>query len=231
MKFWLSIFTLMASYSSWVVAGDMKGIPLENDICSDVNARTEADVIKGISNIVTRKGDKLFVKLKNGKTIARADVPCKESDETSCMSPRFWNYSVYDYLKDVQYLLLEKHSYENSEYELISIADGRSLLIDGLPTFSHDGRRFIVNVNPVYDNFVSRLDVWRIEGGKFISELSYEPKDWPSVDTKWSSDDNEIAIREARCVEDGSGQTRGYALDLIARLNRKDLSWKVIKSH
>ncbi len=231
MKSWLSIFALLAIYSSWVVAGDMKGIPLENDICNDSNARTEEDVIKKSSNIVARKGGQLFVKLQNGKTITRTNVPCKEADETLCMSNKFWDFSVYDYLKDARYLLLEKHSYENSEYELISIADGRSLLIEGLPTFSHDAKRFIVNVNPIYNDFVSRLEVWRIDDGKFIKELSYEPKGWPSVDTKWANDDNEIAIREARCVNDDSGHTRGYALSLIAELSRKDSSWKVIKSH
>jgi hypothetical protein len=231
MKTWLSMLALLAIYSSWVVAGDMKGIPLENDFCNDLNARTEEDVIKRLSNIVTRKGNKIFVKLQNGKTIARTDVPCKESDETLCMSTKFWDYSVYDYLKDARYLLVEKHSYEYSEYELISTVDGVSLTIQGLPTFSHDNKRFIVNVNPIYNDFVSRLEVWRIEGGKFINELSFEPEGWPSVDTKWSNDDKEIAIREARCVEDSSGQTRGYALELIAKLNRIDSSWIVIKSH
>lgn len=231
MKFWLSIFALLAIYSSWVVAGDMKGIPLENDICSDLNSRTEEDVIRKSSNIVTRKGNKLFVKLQNGETITRTDVPCKEADETSCMSNKFWNFSVYDYLKDARYLLVEKHSYESSEYELISIADGRSLLIEGLPTFSHDAKRFIVNVNPIYNDFVSRLEVWRIDDGKFIKELSYEPPGWPSVDTKWTNDDNEIEIREARCINDDSGHMRGYALDLIAKLNRKDSTWKITKSH
>lgn len=231
MKSCLSIFALLAVYSSCVVAGDTKGIPLENDICSDMNARTEADVIKKSSNIVTRKGNKLFVKLQNGKTVTRTDVPCKESDEALCMSHEFWDFSVCDYLKDARYLLLEKHSYEYSEYELISIVDGSSLLIEGLPTFSHDAKRFIVNVNPIYNDFVSRLEVWRIDDGKFIQELSYEPQGWPSVDTKWANDDNEIAIREARCINDNSGHMRGYALGLIAKLNRKDSSWKVIKSH
>jgi hypothetical protein len=231
MKSWLSIFALLAIYSSWVGAEDMKGLPLENDICSDLNARTEKDILKKLSNVVARKGSKIFVKLENGKTISRADVPCKEKDETLCMSPKFWSYSVYDYLKDARYLLVEKHSYENSEYELISIADGRSLLIEGLPTFSHDAKRFIVNVNPIYNDFVSRLEVWRIDDGKFTKELSYEPQGWPSVDTKWANDDNEIAIREARCISDDSGHMRGYALDLVAKLNQKNSSWKVMKSH
>ena len=114
------------------------------------------------------------------------------------------------------------------KYELISITDGSSLIIQGLPTFSHDKKRFIVNVNPIYDNFVSRLEIWRIEGNKFIKEFNYKPKEWPSVYTKWSDNDTEIVIREARCIKDESGHEKGYALDIIAKLKKKDTIWKVI---
>lgn len=175
----------------------IKGLPLDDSICDDLKPRKEEEVIKRFPNIVTRKADKLFIKLKNGKTISRIDVPCKESDTDLCKWGSFWNYSFYDYLKDCGYLLIEKHSYEYSEYELISIVDGSNLTIQGLPTFSHDKKRFIVNVNPIYDNFVSRLEIWRIEGSKFIKEFDYEPKEWPSVHSAWANNDNEIVIRSS----------------------------------
>lgn len=225
----LSILLLSAFCSSSVVAEDIKGLPLDESICDDLNPRKEEDVINRYSNIVTRKADKLFVKLNNGKTISRTDVPCKESDTDLCKWSSFWSYRVYDYLKDCGFLLIEKQSYEYSEYELISIQDGSSLIIQGLPTFSPGKKRFIVNVNPIYHNFVSRLQIWRIEGGKFIKEFNYEPKQWPSVHTKWARDGNESVIREVRCIEDETGHEKGYALDIIATLQRTDTRWKVVK--
>jgi hypothetical protein len=228
----VSCISLLASISSSVViAEDLKGIPVDS-ICSELNPRSEAELIKtrNLSKSVNRKADKLFIKLSNGKTISRTDIPCKKADQDLCKWNSFWNYSVYDYFKDSGFLLLEKHSYEDSEYELISIANGRSLMIQGLPAFSHDNKRFIVNVNPIYDNFVSRLEIWRIEGAKFINEFTYAPQGWPSVYTKWAIDDNEIEIREARCIKDEAGVEKGYALDLIAKIKREDKAWNVVKS-
>jgi hypothetical protein len=224
-----SILLLSAFCSSAVIAAEIKGIPLGDSICDDLNPRKEEDVIKKFSNILTRKADKLFVKLNNGKTISRTDIPCKETDADLCKWNTFWNYRAYDYFNDSGFLLIEKQSYEYSEYELISIRDGSSLVIQGLPTFSPDKKRFIVNVNSIYDNFVSRLEIWRIESDKFIKEFNYEPKEWPSVHTKWASNGKEIIIREARCIQDESGHEKGYALEIIARLQRIDSRWKVVK--
>jgi hypothetical protein len=227
----LCIFLLSPIYSSWVAAEDIKGLPLGNSICDTLNPRNEEKIIKRLSNIITRKADKLFIKLKNGKTISRTNVPCKKADEDLCKWGSFWDYSVYDYLEDYGFLLIEKHSYEYSEYELISVEDGRSLIIQGLPTFSHDKNRFIVNVNPIYDNLVSRLEIWRIEDGKVIKEFNYEPKEWPSVYTKWANDDSEIAIGEINCIKDKPGNEKGYASNIIAKLKKKDTTWKVIKEN
>ena len=232
------IYQKCRSDPTWIVAkpnepeiAESKKIPVEDIICDDLNPRNEEELIKRLSDIITRKADKLFVKLKNGKTISRTDVHCMKPDTDLCMWGDFWDYSVYDYLKDSGFLLIEKHSYEYSEYELISVVDGSSLIIQGLPTFSHDKKRFIVNVNPIYNNFVSRLEIWRIEGSKFIKEFHYEPKEWPSVYTKWANDDTEIVIREALCIKDEADHYKGYALDIIAKFKKKDTAWKVIKGN
>ncbi len=192
----LCISLLAIIGSSVALAENLKGIPVDS-ICSELNPRNEDELIKtkNLSKSVVRKADKLFVKLANGKTISKTDIPCKEADQDLCKWNSFWNYSVHDYFKDSGFLLLEKHSYEYSEYELMSVVDGRSLIIQGLPTFSHDNRRFIVNVNPIYNNFVTRLEIWRIEHTKFMKEFTYVPQGWPSVYTKWAADDNEIEIR------------------------------------
>jgi hypothetical protein len=226
----LCISLLVTICASVAISEDLKGLPVDN-LCTELNPRNEEELIKTkkLSKTVVRKADKLFIKLANGKTISRADIPCKESDQDLCKWNSFWNYSVYDYIKDGGLLLLEKHSYEYSEYELISLSDGSSLVIQGLPTFSHGNKRFIVNVNPIYDNFVSRLEIWRIEGSKFMNEFTYAPKGWPSVYTKWATDDNEIEIREARCIKDDAGLEKGYALGLIAKLKREGKTWKVVR--
>jgi len=226
----LYISLLAITCSSVAMVEDTKGLPVDS-ICSELNPRSEAELIKTkkLSKSVDRKADKLFIKLSNGKTISRTDIPCKKADQDLCKWNSFWNYSVYEYFKDSGFLLLEKLSYEYSEYELISIADGRSLMIQGLPAFSHDNKWFIVNVNPIYDNFVSRLEIWRIESAKFINEFTYAPQGWPSVYTKWAIDDNEIEIREARCIKDEAGVEKGYALDLIAKIKREDKAWNVVK--
>lgn len=220
---------------AWIVAkhdeppiAEARKIPTEAVVCDDLNLRNEEKLLKKIANIITRKADNLFLKLENGKTISRTNVPCKKADIDLCKWGDFWDYRVYDYFKDCGFLLMEKHSYEYSEYELISVVDGSSLIIGGLPSFSHDKKRFIVNVNPIYDNFVSRLEIWKIDGSKFIKEFNYEPKEWPSVYTKWANDDNEIVIREARCIKDDAGNYKGYALDIIAKLKKKDTTWKLI---
>jgi hypothetical protein len=217
--------------TSVVLAEDINGIPVEN-LCSELNPRNEDKLIKtkNLSRIVVRKADKLFITLANGKTLTRVDIPCKKADQDLCKWNDFWNYSVYDYFKDSGFLLLEKHSYEYSEYELIAIADGSNLIIQGLPKFSHDKKRFLVNVNPIYDNFVSRLEIWRIEGAKFVNEFTYAPEGWPSVYTKWATGDNEIEIREGRCIKDETGLEKGYALDLIAKMKREGKTWKIVPS-
>ena len=222
---------LLEISSSFVLAEDIKGTPVDN-LCSELNPRNEDDLIKSkdLSKTVVRKAGKLFIKLANGKTLTRADIPCKKADQDLCKWNDFWNYRVYDYFKDRGFLLLEKHSYEYSEYELIAISDGASLIIQGLPTFSHDKQRFLVNVNPIYDNFVSRLEIWRFDGAKFANEFTYAPQGWPSVYTKWAADDNEIEIREGRCIKDDTGIERGYALDIIATLKKEGKNWKVVPS-
>lgn len=227
----LCISLLVIIGSSVVIAEDIKGIPVDN-LCSELNPRNEDELIKkkNISKTVVRKTGKLFITLANGKTLTRTDIPCKKADQDLCKWNDFWNYSAYDYFKDSGFLLLEKHSYEYSEYELIAIADGSSLIIQGLPKFSHDKKRFLVNVNPIYDNFVSRLEIWRIEGAKFVNEFTYAPQGWPSVYAKWAADDNEIELREGRCIKDDTGLERGYALDLIAKIKREGKTWNVVKS-
>lgn len=225
------IFLLAITCSSVAMAKDIKGVAVDS-ICTELNPRSEDEIIKTkkLSNTVVRKTDTLLIKLANGTTISRTDIPCKESDPDRCKWNSFWQYRVYDYFKDCGLILLEKHSYEYSEYELISIVDGSSVIIQGLPAFSNNDKRFIVNVNPIYDNFVSRLEVWRIEGSKFINEFTYAPQGWPSVYTQWVANDNEIEIREARCINDDAGNVKGYALDLIARMKREGKTWKVVQS-
>ena len=209
----------------------IKGLPVDS-ICSELNPRNEDELIKTkkLTGTVVRKAGKLVIKLTNGRTISRADIPCKKADQDLCKWDSFWDYSVYDYFKDGNFLLLEKRSYEYSEYELISLSNGRSLIVQGLPTFSNDNKRFIVNVNPIYDNFVSRLEIWRIEDTKFVNEFTYAPQSWPSVYAKWNANNNEIEIREARCVKDDAGIEKGYALDLIAKMKRDGKTWTVVLS-
>jgi len=227
----LCLSLLLEISSSVVIAEDIKGTPIDN-LCSELNPRNEDDLIKSknLSETVVRKAGKLFIKLANGKALTRADIPCKKADQDLCKWNDFWDYSVYDYFRDSGFLLLEKHSYEYSEYELIALANGSSLILQGLPKFSHDKKRFLVNVNPIYDNFVSRLEIWRIESAKFVNEFSYAPQGWPSVYTKWATDDNEIELREGRCIKDDTGLERGYALALIAKMKREGQTWKVVKS-
>jgi hypothetical protein len=222
---------LLEISSSVVIAEDIKCTPVDN-LCSELNPRNEDDLIKAknLSETVVRKAGKLFIKLANGKTLTRADIPCKKADQDLCKWNDFWNYSVYDYFRDSGFLLLEKHSYEYSEYELIALANGSSLILQGLPKFSHDKKRFLVNVNPIYDNFVSRLEIWRIESAEFVNEFSYAPQGWPSVYTKWAADDNEIELREGRCIKDDTGLERGYALAFISKMKREGQTWKVVKS-
>ena len=224
-----ALFLFLLPIHSAVLAENLKGLPAD-EICSPLNPRNEDALIKtnNLSKIVARRSGQLVITLSNGKILTRTDIPCKEVDQDLCKWNSFWHYSVYDYFKDSGYLLLEKHSYEYSEYELISVTDGSSLIIQGLPTFSHDKKLFLVNVNPIYDNFVSRLEIWRIEGAKFVNEFTYTPQGWPSVYTGWAADDNEIEIREGRCIKDDTGLEKGYALDLIAKMKREGKTWKVV---
>ena len=62
-----------------------------------------------------------------------------------------------------------------------------------------------------------------------MNEFTYAPQNWPSVYIKWATDDNEIEIREARCINDEAGLEKGYALDLIAKLKKDGRTWKVMK--
>ncbi len=220
-------WTVKADQSDQVIK--IQGSPIDG-ICCELDPRNEDELIKAykLSGMIVRKPGKLVIRLKNGKTISRADIPCKKADQDLCKWDDFWDYTVLDYFKAGNFLLLEKHSYEFSEYELISLRDGMSLIVQGLPTFSHDNKRFIVNVNPIYDNFVSRLEIWRIDSAKFVNEFSYEPQGWPSVYNKWNANDTEIEIREARCVKDDTGIEKGYALDLIATMKRDGKTWKVV---
>lgn len=182
----------------------------------------EPEQLKKFASYVKRDGATLYFKLKSGSYSALADKEECSSWDT-CAA-----YQFLDYFKDVGFYLVDVGYYEGGEYLMISDKSGERYLVHDKPEISSDRRRFVtVSASESYD--INGVFIWRFEGEKIISELSYEPKEYALYEfVKW--DDNSIIFLSKYASADEKLCPDSNSMTVPVVLKRDNLVWKFHES-
>ncbi len=143
----------------------------------------EEDQLKKYSEVVTRNGDTLKLKLRNGKSLL-----LKNSDSNNPQSAIKYVYGDFYSKLDLSFVKVFEH--ENAESNLLidHKAGGRYQII-GRPQISPDGKRIVTSNFDIYSDFSPNgIQIWKADRDKLSLEWSLEPGQtelWGPTDVIW----------------------------------------------
>jgi hypothetical protein len=153
---------------------------------------------------VVRQQEKLIIKTRRGAVTFK-----------NVCGNDFTNYSLVDYLPDIQYFVVASDSYEYNDYTLISGKTGAKITIDGEPIFSPDRKRFAAMLIDELNGRTS-IEIYRLTPTGIIKEYrNLTVKD--PANPVWK---NNSTIEFQRTVPNSSDPTP-------AKLTRKNGVWKI----
>ncbi len=136
----------------------------------------------------TRQDDRLMLRLASGTRLTLRNGPdCKTLDPVNCTG-----FSLIVHARSRGIFLLLKYHYESAEFVLVDDHSGRQTSIDGMPTFSPSGNRFLEFVDD--EDVGLGIRIWRRVGRSFVQEWFGSPHTGAmSTDYKfigWPTEDN-----------------------------------------
>lgn len=141
----------------------------------------EAVAIRPVSDIVTRVGTNLRIRLLNGRTAILQD------DTTEGMKFALPRYVAY--LKAIHSHVIHQYQYEGEGiYFVVDDSTGDSTIAYGMPVASPDGARFaFASMEGMEGGNPGVIEVWRMVGRKPEKEFSYdtEHEPWEAFDIVW----------------------------------------------
>ena len=181
----------------------------------------EADCLRKLGTLASRKGERLTLKVENGTAKVYQDNPkaCANDDAQNCVMHRLVGYHPGAHV----YSILITY-YEGSTVELVNSRTGVALKVGGEPHFSVDGSRFLVIDNDLAYGGPYNLAVGATINGSLQLEWQRadegEPMEWHLQ--RWIDDDH-IALRVFPAVGDQTCPNN----DCDAVLTRFDTGWVV----
>ena len=101
--------------------------------------------------------------------------------------------SVTNLLSDLLpqgFFLISRIGWEWGEHELIRVADGRRIKLDGPPHFSPDDRFFATTALDLEAGFgPNRLQIYEMRDGWPVLVWTHEPTTWGPTEPKWAGSD------------------------------------------
>ena len=141
----------------------------------------EAAAIRSVSNIVSRAGSELRIRLLSGQTAILRD------DTTAGLRFALPRYAAY--LRAIHSHVIHQYQYEGDGiYFVVDDSTGDSTMVFGMPVVSPDGERFAVtSMEGMEGGNPGRIEVWRMVGRKPEKEFSYDTENepWEASDAVW----------------------------------------------
>jgi hypothetical protein len=141
----------------------------------------EAAAIRRASDMVSRVGSELRIRLRDGR------VAILKDDTTAGMKFALPRYVAY--LKAIHSHVVHRYQYEGEGiYFVVDDSTGDSTVVYGLPVVSPDGERFVTtSMAGMEGGNPGEIDVWRMVDGKPEQEFSYdtEHEPWEASDAVW----------------------------------------------
>lgn len=140
----------------------------------------EGRQMKAVSRFVDRNGDELRIQLSPfGMTVFRDTINISGAE----------TYAVWDYLEDLETVVLFATAGDRTEFWLVERRGGREIRIPSEPVLSPNQQRF-VTADFCASGCDNQVVVWRIEPTDVHKELAWTPSaPWTDVSVGWRSQD------------------------------------------
>jgi hypothetical protein len=154
----------------------------------------EARLLRKLSRIVERDGDELRVSLVPfGLAVFRDSAYARGSR----------SYAIFDYLEDLDTLVLFTTQGERSGFLLVQRRGGGEFAIPSEPVFSADRKRF-ATADVCADGCENEIAVWRVEPDGIRKEAWWKPPaEWSDASVTWRTG-GVLAIEYATAADAGS---------------------------
>jgi hypothetical protein len=225
----LGLTTIMAGSAALadpapVITGSRVTCDADYDTPKDKIAAFEAACLGKTEGIVSRDGDKLIVKIADGKTKTFDSNPkaCEEDEGDNCKN--VW-LQIFD--PKVGYALVVESYYESGAYQLIDLKTGEMTDILAIPEFSPAGNQLVSVIINEMDAPEEELMIYDLTASPFKKTLSVKygtalklakRKKDSSAFFSFDGWDGEDKIR----LKIGDGGETTYAKALVTR---KDGKW------
>lgn len=180
----------------------------------------EATRISLVSDIVSRVGPALRIRLRNGRTAMLKD------DTTAGLTFARPRYEVY--LRAIHSHVVHQYQYEGEGiYFVLDDSTGDSTLVFGMPVVSPDAKRFaITSMEGLEGGNPGVIEIWQMVGRKPEREFSYhtEQEPWEPSDARWHDSGTLDFFKNTHSAPgDPYLQTPG-------RLKRTGKTWALVES-
>ncbi len=143
----------------------------------------ETRLLPKLKSIASRDGDELRIELLPGSTTFR--------DAVNIIGAR--SYSVWDYVEDLESIVLFATNGDRSEFWWIQRRGGGEFRLPAEPVLAPGHRRF-VTADFCPQDCENQIAVWRIDANAVRKELTFTPAEaWEDVNVTWKGA-NALAI-------------------------------------
>lgn len=181
----------------------------------------EREGIRAANGRVTRVGDELRIRLRDGRMLVLKD--------DTAAGPTYTLPRYAGHLQAIRSHVVHVLPYEGSgNYRIIDDSTGDSTIVWGMPVLSPDGARFALTSMASEDGSdIGLIEVWKFAGRKPENEFSYDTSNevWDPSDAVW---------RDARTIEfvkNSRSDPREPYVRTIGHLVRTGTKWVIAASN
>jgi hypothetical protein len=138
-------------------------------------------------NDIVRRGDSLFVHLKNNTVKIYVSAEEKIDEYTLIRN----TFQFEDYLIDQGFFIVSQSWNKGRQYLLIRDKDGQSFILGNLPIVSPNGIFFAVTSHDEEARInANDIQVWQFIGDSISLIFHFEPNKWSPENANWSGNDS-----------------------------------------
>ena len=141
----------------------------------------EIALIKASEGKARREMHRLWLTTDDGKQLELVDKPVYGEENM--------HFVFCGAMADQPFYIVRQIGWEWEHYLLINRCDGRQQILDAVPVFSPDSKRFVTaNLDLAAGYNENRMQIFRYEDGMGVLEWSEEPTEWGPDKPVWESD-------------------------------------------
>ncbi|MFZ5867999.1 MAG: ankyrin repeat domain-containing protein [Thermodesulfobacteriota bacterium] len=208
----ISALSVLLAYLSAGNAAMPKDGKLARQGASKCDTPTEAQQISKFSDKVSRQGDELILRLKDGTVVSRRSSPGDWPGYYDCEGNANVAYTFHDFIDP--WYVIRVSEYEGNGTQLINRDTGEVVELGGYAILSPDNARFLVVGFAAEDP--SDREIWRLSQTKIIKEWALDDNAgyhfrWTGPSTVEVSKDDKVV---ARLKHDGTSWKCSGASDI-----------------